>query len=96
MTSRRDGVKKRKRAQKLGRRLRIRRDKEITELYGDEGHRSCGRKMKYQDEDDALTHAKIYQVRGSEKLYAYQCKLCGGWHLTKMPPELFASIKEAE
>lgn len=46
---------------------------------------SCGRKVRYPDEHSARKQAgKAYDrdQRGAERLRAYECPHCGGWHLT--------------
>lgn len=48
--------------------------------------RSCQRKRRYFNEVDAMIAAhKRYADGETEKLRAYLCNLCDGWHLTKQP-----------
>lgn len=48
--------------------------------------RSCQRKRRYWNEVDAIIAAeKRYADGETEKLRAYECNLCGGYHLTKRP-----------
>lgn len=46
--------------------------------------RACGRKRRYQDEDAALAAKDYRHKHGSVLLTHYSCKLCGGYHLTKV------------
>lgn len=45
--------------------------------------RSCHLKRRYFTEVDALVMAGKRQVYGAPRLRAYECRFCGGWHLTK-------------
>lgn len=48
--------------------------------------RSCQSKRRYWNEVDAIIAAhKRYADGELSKLRAYDCRLCGGWHLTKSP-----------
>jgi hypothetical protein len=40
--------------------------------------RSCGRKVRFNDENEAARHAKRFDQRH------YQCDECGGYHCTKI------------
>lgn len=62
---------------------RTQRDELVSAEYGDFGHRSCGRKFRYETEADALSMAARCVLKGAPELRAYHCKMCGGWHLTK-------------
>lgn len=46
----------------------------------DERRRMCTRKRRYRTQGDALDAALIAGV--ARRRTAYQCKLCGQWHLT--------------
>lgn len=70
---------------KRARRHRIMRDRVVTALYGDAGHRQCGKKARYITEYDAVRKAALYVAHGAPPLRAYECPLCGGWHLTSTP-----------
>lgn len=63
------------------------RDARVTNMYGEGGHWSCGRKYRYETEHRALMSAAMRELNGAPTLRAYHCKLCGGWHLTKKPEE---------
>lgn len=44
---------------------------------------ACARKVRYETVEDAQMSAfRAFEKRGVE-LRMYQCKYCGGWHLTK-------------
>jgi hypothetical protein len=45
----------------------------------DERRRMCTRKRRYRTQADALDAAQLAGV-GRERI-AYQCRLCGHWHL---------------
>lgn len=48
--------------------------------------RSCGSKQRFQAKIDAEIAAEIYmQRRPQDKLRAYECPVCGGYHLTHAP-----------
>ena len=67
-------------------RLRKERDRRVTELYGQSGHRSCGRKARYPSLAAAELVMETRRRRGAtETLRAYPCRMCGGWHITKSP-----------
>lgn len=67
---------------KRKRRERLERDKWVTSEYGMRGHNSCGRKVRYETEHDAMSHATLSRLMGCMDLHAYECPYCGGWHLT--------------
>lgn len=46
----------------------------------EERKRACTRKRRYRTQGDALDAALVAGVAGSRT--AYQCPLCGHWHLT--------------
>lgn len=80
---RRRGNKKLRKAEK--RRLMHRqqnRDSRVTNEYGEQAHRQCGKKARYRSKIDALIAANRCTMRGAPKLRAYRCPYCGGWHLT--------------
>ncbi len=59
------------------------RDLRVTELYGRQGHRSCGRKVRYPTEGVAqLVMERRLKASDSVRLRAYHCRYCDGWHLT--------------
>ncbi len=82
MTDRRGAVKAKHAAHKRNRRARLARDAEVTELYGDKGHRMCGSKARYPNEGAAMDRAARYMALGAPRLRAYHCRMCDGWHLT--------------
>lgn len=43
--------------------------------------RMCGSKDRHESEGDAL--AAVVRHGTSMPLRAYECRVCGGWHLTK-------------
>jgi hypothetical protein len=45
--------------------------------------RSCTSKNPYASEDDARAHAAMNRM--SDVLYAYHCRYCDMWHLTRRP-----------
>lgn len=61
---------------------RAERDAMVTAEHGEQGHWSCGRKMRYPTKSAALMRASKCQRRGAPALRAYRCPYCGGWHLT--------------
>lgn len=73
---------KRKRKAKLVDHERLQRDAEVTRRYGWTAHRSCGTKIAYQSEDEAMSSAARYSRRTVGLLRAYECPYCGKWHLT--------------
>lgn len=58
------------------------RDADVTSKYGDTGHRTCGRKIRYATKSEALVKASKCMRHGAPALSAYRCPYCGGWHLT--------------
>lgn len=47
--------------------------------------RSCEDKRRYPDEFVARASGQWSKAQsGEEKLYIYRCRLCRGWHLTKV------------
>ena len=47
--------------------------------------RRCLRKKRYDDKDGALSNIRYQQAKRktTPQLSAYECKICGGWHLSK-------------
>lgn len=45
--------------------------------------RSCSSKTPYASEADARAHAAMNDM--SDVLYAYHCRYCDMWHLTRRP-----------
>ena len=45
--------------------------------------RSCSRKDGYRTQEEARAHAAMNGLAG--KLFAYQCRYCEFWHLTRRP-----------
>lgn len=43
--------------------------------------KSCARKQPYKTEDEA----RAYMAMNGMKLYAYHCRYCDFWHLTRRP-----------
>ena len=71
---------------KKQRRERRERDAQMTMEYGERGHRSCGKKRRYETEEEATRYAyKCMSHPGVPLLRVYRCSLCGGWHLTSAP-----------
>ena len=64
-------------------RERLRRDARVTAEHGERAHRSCGRKRRYETEDEALLAAARRVLKGAPMRRAYHCEYCDGWHLTK-------------
>lgn len=46
-------------------------------------YRGCLSKIRYPDQMTARAAGMYYGPRNNVTLYVYQCKFCGGWHLTK-------------
>jgi hypothetical protein len=46
--------------------------------------RGCEGKRRYPDEYVARGVGQILQAQNGDKLYIYHCKICRGWHLTKV------------
>ena len=46
-------------------------------------HRACTSKNRYSDRFTAVAMGISQVERYGCRLYAYQCKHCNGWHLTK-------------
>ena len=61
---------------------RVRRDREVTSLYGRAAHAQCGTKRRYETREDAVGCAACRTKHTWEMLRAYHCPYCGGWHLT--------------
>lgn len=74
----------RKNDRRIARRRRAR-DREATRAFGQRGHRQCGRKARYPNEDVAEAVAMRRMALGSPSLRWYLCDICGGWHLTSAP-----------
>lgn len=70
---------------KHGRRVKQERDKQVSAEFGESGHRSCGRKSRYSTQAEAELKASTLKLYGVPTLRAYECRYCGGWHLTKQP-----------
>jgi hypothetical protein len=49
----------------------------------DERQQACGRKRRYRSQADALDAALLVGVE--RQRVAYQCPLCGQWHLAAKP-----------
>ena len=64
-------------------RERRRRDNKVTEWYSDQGHSSCGRKIRYESRAKALRYIERHYAE--VPLSVYKCPYCGGWHLTSHP-----------
>ena len=79
--SRRKQEAERERAARLE---RLDRDARVTAEHGAKGHRACGKKRRYETEEEALLSAARRVLKGAPTLRAYHCDYCGGWHLTKM------------
>lgn len=48
--------------------------------------RQCREKRRYRSEEDArdmVRQMKYRRVKGCEKLHAYWCQFCKGWHVGK-------------
>lgn len=63
-------------------RLRRERDEEVTTLYGEGAHRMCGGKRLYFSRERATDYAARHAARFNKPFRAYQCPICGFWHLT--------------
>lgn len=63
-------------------RNRRRRDAEITAKYGKAGHKACGRKVRFPDEQSAMSRAECGMLGTTKRLRVYHCPFCGGWHIT--------------
>lgn len=64
------------------------RAREAIAEAGEMGERSCARKYRYANVQEAMSHAeRIRALYGNDRLVqtAYRCDLCGGWHLTSHP-----------
>lgn len=44
--------------------------------------KSCDRKKKYINIDEAMIQGKFCMAKESVQLYTYLCKSCNHWHLT--------------
>lgn len=44
--------------------------------------RKCLRKYRYPSETFATRHARLDWARGGGMAKAYECRFCGGWHLS--------------
>lgn len=72
-----------RKARRKSERERERRDKKVTECYSDQGHSSCGRKIRYESRAAALRYIERHYAK--VPLSVYRCPYCGGWHLTSHP-----------
>lgn len=82
---RRERNKRSRAAKRRRRRSDAKRDKRVTELYGKEGHNSCGRKIRYTRLDVAQRFATMLAINSGKDIRVYSCSLCGGWHITSHP-----------
>ena len=76
------------RRRRAERRRRRRRDRRATELASWQGHGSCGRKARFPTRQGAESFAAGVKARfgtDAPEQSAYECPLCGGWHLTSHP-----------
>ncbi len=46
-------------------------------------YKTCKRKGRYTNDNEARKAAKRMEMRYGRKLRAYYCEFCDGWHLTK-------------
>lgn len=46
----------------------------------------CRAKVRYEAYDDAVHAALRIRASGQKLLYAYECEICSGYHLTSSPP----------
>lgn len=44
--------------------------------------RSCDRKFKFKNIDEAMIQGKFDMNRCHKQLYTYLCRTCNSWHLT--------------
>lgn len=81
-------ARERRRRRREAERRRRRRDRMATEAASWQGHGSCGRKVRFATRQQAESWAAGVRARygaGSAEQSAYECELCGGWHLTSHP-----------
>lgn len=85
----RDAVAMDARRRQLRRRRRAdrRRRRRAEEAAGWQGVGSCGRKVRFASRANAEEFAVAASLMwpGSRPQVAYECELCGGWHLTTHP-----------
>ena len=57
----------------------------------------CTEKVRYESAADVAREIKRIRKKYREVRYAYECPLCGGFHLTSSPPtvseELTAAVR---
>lgn len=58
------------------------RNREAVRRYGASGHRQCGRKTRYDSEDEAINVALKRSIASGTYLRVYKCPICNGWHIT--------------
>lgn len=46
---------------------------------------SCERKQRYPDELTARAAGRMFSEKEGYPLWLYPCRVCRGWHLTKLP-----------
>lgn len=49
--------------------------------------KACESKNRYETRADAEASIAACEEHGATGLRVYQCRFCGGWHLTSMPHE---------
>lgn len=46
-------------------------------------HKACDTKTRYATFNEAMKRAKRIEQKDGVKVYPYECRFCGGWHLSK-------------
>ena len=75
---------KRRRARKCERERALR-DAWVTEVWGEAGHGSCGRKRRFRCRHEATQFVDGHHI--ARPIWAYRCPYCSGWHLTHHPKD---------
>lgn len=57
--------------------------------------KSCGRKVRYSNYEDADRHAQLLMMRDGRHSSAYQCRYCKGYHAGHTPYNKIAAYMEA-
>ena len=80
----REQAKEQKRLHKRARE-RERRNRKVTAEYGEEAYNACGRKVRYENKEQAELFIRRHSFENP--LSVYWCRYCHGWHCTSHPRE---------
>lgn len=58
---------------------------DIERWFARRRERSCGEKVRYETEREALDRAYVIRLQTGERLAPYECPFCRTWHLGHSP-----------